>query len=322
MKLEKSSQSIASTGSIDTATTHSDGKGTLVLYDGVPDGDTGIDIVVVHDLFGHRIANWFQRGICWPRDLLKFDFQESRIITWGWSGPFGSNNAFSDQAESLLTDMAAIRTSTSRPIIFIGHGIGGLVIKEALVTAAMSRIYGTHHELGNVYPKTVGVIFLGTPHSNSGKQSLGEVIATASQMSVRQPSSQLLRLFRESSELFENQRDTFALISRDIQVVCVREKLSMPTGQVRRRFGSSVYGTRADHPQMISKISATYEGLNVKIDEFLTNHVDLARFDDRQDTGYRQLIKHITRLSSVPKLHGKHLHQAIFRSWPACMRES
>lgn len=232
VKLEKSSQSISSSKSADTVASTPDGKGALILYDGVSEGDAGVDIVVVHDLFGHRIANWFQRGICWPRDLLRDDIQNTRIITWGWTGPFGSTNAFSDQAESLLSDLATIRTSTSRPIVFIGHGLGGLVIKEALVTAAMSRIWGSHHELGNVYPKTVGVIFLGTPHGNSGKQSLGEVIATVAQMSPRQPSKELLRLFRESTELFENQRDTFALISRDIQVVCIRAKLSMPTGQV------------------------------------------------------------------------------------------
>lgn len=56
---------------------------------------------------------------------------------------------------------------------------------------------------------------------------------------------------------------------------------------------------------MISKAAAAYEGLNVKTDEFLTNHVDLARFDDRQAAGYRQIIKHITRLSSGPKPYGK-----------------
>ncbi|RYP63764.1 hypothetical protein DL770_009311 [Monosporascus sp. CRB-9-2] len=285
VRLEKSGQSISSHGSLETMVSTPEGKGAIILHDGARDADDGMDIVLVHDLFGHRIANWFQRGICWPRDLLKDDFQNARIITWGWTGPFGSTNAFSDQAEALLTDIAGTRTDTSRPIVFVGHGIGGLVIKEALVTAAMSRIYGSHHELGNVYPKTVGVIFLGTPHSNSGKQSLGEVISTAAQMSVRQPSNQLLRLLRESSEMFENQRDTFALVSRDIQVVCIRAKLSMPTGQ------------------MISKASASYDGLNVRSDEFLTNHVDLARFESRQDAGYQKLIRHITQLSATPKPH-------------------
>ena len=237
LRLEKSSHSIASAGSLETSTSsHHDVKGALILYDGVTEGDGGVDIVLVHDLFGHRIASWFQRGICWPRDLLRDDIQVSRIISWGWSGPFSSDNAFSEQGESLLADMSAIRSNTSRPIVFISHGIGGLVVKEALVTAAMSRIYLGQHELGNVYPKTVGVIFLGTPHTNSGKQTMGEVVAMAAQMSARTPSSQLLRLLRESSEVFENQRDTFALISRDIQVICVAERLSMPTGQVRQAF--------------------------------------------------------------------------------------
>lgn len=69
--------------------------------------------------------------------------------------------------------------------------------------------------------------------------------------------------------------------------------------------GPLIYSSRTNDLQMVSKAAGAYEGLNVKTDEFLSNHVDLARFDDRQNAGYRQIIKHITRLSSGPKPYGK-----------------
>ena len=57
--------------------------------------------------------------------------------------------------------------------------------------------------------------------------------------------------------------------------------------------------------KMMPKFSASYDGLNVKNDEFVANHVDLARFDNREDKAYRQVVKHLTRVSVGPKPHGK-----------------
>jgi hypothetical protein len=122
----------------------SDGQGPIVLADNIPDGEEGIDIIFVHGLQGHRVGSFTKGAVCWPRDLLGHDVPASRIVSWGHGGPLGSSGAvFADQAEKLLTDIARIRVGTSRPIIFIGHGLGGLIVKEALVTAAMSRIYGS-----------------------------------------------------------------------------------------------------------------------------------------------------------------------------------
>ncbi|ORY59728.1 uncharacterized protein BCR38DRAFT_326985, partial [Pseudomassariella vexata] len=239
----------------------------------------GVDIVFVHGLNGHRIYNWTKQGVCWPRDLLAQDVPNARIITWGYASPVADTNAFADLAERLLGDIARARIGTSRPIIFVGHGIGGLIIKEALVTAAMSRVFGSHNELGNVYPRTVGVLFLGTPHTNSGKQSLGDVVATAAQLSFRPPSLQLVRVLRDSTDVFESQRDSFILVSRDIQIVCVRELLKTPMGT------------------MIPRESAIYQGFKVQLDEIQADHINMAKFDSRTDIGYQKLVNHINRLA-------------------------
>jgi hypothetical protein len=162
------------------------------------------------------------------------------------------------------------------------------VIKEALVTAAMSRIYGSHTELGNVYPRTVGVIFLGTPHTGSGKRSLGDCIAVTALISMRPPNSQLLRTLQESSEFFENQHSTFLMVSRDIQVVCVREEL--PT-----------------ESHIVPAASAAYEAFNVTRDNIPANHNGMAKYASTDELGYLKLVAHIKKLTSGPTPYGKSL---------------
>lgn len=56
---------------------------------------------------------------------------------------------------------------------------------------------------------------------------------------------------------------------------------------------------------MLSSSLATYEGLNVTTDDIYADHTDIARFANRQDPGYFQLVGHISKLSRRAKQEGK-----------------
>ncbi|KAK8125950.1 uncharacterized protein PG998_001709, partial [Apiospora kogelbergensis] len=259
------------------------GAGPMVLYNGVEPGEEGIDIVFVHGLNGHRVGSWSEDSVCWPRDMLGSDLPHARIITWGYASILGEGNEmFAELAESLLVDLSRIREATPRPVYFVAHGIGGIVVKEALTTAAMSRIYGSHNDLGDIYPKTKGIIFLGTPHQRTGKRSFGECVALTAQISLRSPNDPLLRSLAENSGFFENQHGTFQMISRDIRVVCMREQFT--TGASR----------------MVPKDSSAYEGFSVTRDDMAASHMGLARFSERDGMGYKQMVSHLTRLTAGP----------------------
>ncbi|KAI1808455.1 hypothetical protein F4811DRAFT_500971 [Daldinia bambusicola] len=278
-----------------------DGRGPLVLFDGTQHGDDGIDIVFVHGLFGQRSGSWTKAGVCFPRDFLGQDIPGVRIIVWGWTGTLSPGGTFSEQAESLLTDIARIRTGTKRPIIFVGHGLGGLVVKEALVTAAMSRIYGAHVELGNVYPKTIGCVFLGTPHVRGGKRSLGECIATTALLSPTPPTPQLLKAFRDSDKAFESLHSTFIMISRDIRIICAREKLPTTinaSADVVKDADGMELG-RGTIQMMVPRDSATYEGFNVSKLDVMVTHQDLARCKSRDDPGYAQIVQYLVKAATA-----------------------
>jgi protein SERAC1 len=87
--------------------------------------------------------------------------------------------------------------------------------------------------MGEIYASTIGVIFLGTPHSGSSQETLGEVVANVAKLSFRQPNMQLLQTLKPDSHILENQRDQFTTISSNLSIVCIREELPTGAGLVR-----------------------------------------------------------------------------------------
>lgn len=109
----------------------------------------------MHGLNGDAIQTWTKDNVCWPRDLLPQDMVNARVMTvgipfpkicsqligivqWGYDSKVARATSFSSQAsifghcENLLFDLDIIRRGQSvpRPIIFVGHSLGGLVIKQ------------------------------------------------------------------------------------------------------------------------------------------------------------------------------------------------
>lgn len=101
-------------------------------------------IIAVTGLAGHAFGSWRSRktGKMWLRDILPTDLPHARIMTYGYDTKLtGSkcNARISDYArEFLATIIDARREDPHRPIIFIGHSLGGLLIKEVRMINLLS----------------------------------------------------------------------------------------------------------------------------------------------------------------------------------------
>lgn len=77
-----------------------------------------------------------------------------------------SGDLIHNHAEHLIAELCAnrrIRNATERPICFVAHSLGGLVVKRALIYS--SEVRGNYIEhLRSVHVSTYGILFLGTPH--------------------------------------------------------------------------------------------------------------------------------------------------------------
>lgn len=119
-----------------------DTLGLHTLYP--PDGSSilpNIDIVAVHGLGGNSYSTWrHSSGNLWLRELAKSSkLHSTRIMTFGYNAtafirPFSKSSTgrtftFAEILLNDLSDARSSRTEKSRPIIFIGHSLGGIVIK-------------------------------------------------------------------------------------------------------------------------------------------------------------------------------------------------
>lgn len=95
-----------------------------------------ISIIAVTGLAGHAFGSWKSRtsGKMWLRDFIPSDIANARILTYGYDTHLAGSNSnahINDYARQFLETIADARCEEPhRPIIFIGHSLGGLVIKE------------------------------------------------------------------------------------------------------------------------------------------------------------------------------------------------
>jgi hypothetical protein len=135
--------------------------------------DDNPSIVAIHGLGGHAFKTWTDSdGHLWLRDSLPRHIPTARIMTYGYDSAvaFGrSRMGVADFARDLLSRVRIERRvltddhpPTPRPIIFICHSLGGVVVKQALIMASLQQ-----EHYGNILENTYGVVFMGTPHRGS-----------------------------------------------------------------------------------------------------------------------------------------------------------
>jgi hypothetical protein len=117
------------------------------------------------------------QGRLWLRDDLPQYVPESRIFLYEYNSTavYGQDRStFIDKANELLEEVRTERDDMeSRPILFLGHSMGGLLIKQALINAHNNPKYTP------IKDATTGLAFFATPHHGGDWMlvSLGEIAA-------------------------------------------------------------------------------------------------------------------------------------------------
>ncbi|KAH8178825.1 NACHT domain-containing protein [Sarocladium implicatum] len=150
--------------------------GLSVLY--CPPHEHEADIVFVHGLGGTNRGTWTKSkdpSTFWPLEFLSIEpvIKDARISTFGYKAKFQPGTAKStmsihDFAKDLLSELKYGRDEDdtegggrgigNRPIIFVVHSMGGLVVKEAYLQGQNDP----HYEY--IIKAVSAIIFLSTPH--------------------------------------------------------------------------------------------------------------------------------------------------------------
>ncbi|CZR66049.1 uncharacterized protein PAC_15950 [Phialocephala subalpina] len=126
----------------------------------------------------HADNTWTDKksGKNWLRDFLPSEIPYARILAFQYNANvvFGASSAgVEEQAINILHLLQLERKFISaRPIIFIAHSLGGIIVKQALVTAY--RGDGTYVMISN---STYGIAFFGVPHHGTKYATWGRIAA-------------------------------------------------------------------------------------------------------------------------------------------------
>lgn len=145
-----------------------------------------LDIVFIHGLRGGPFKTWRiadskssttsrsglvekidqeagKQGTCWPREWLATDFPDARLFTikyktnlTQWSG---ASLPLQEVSSILLKKLVAAGIG-NRPVVFVTHSMGGLVVKQMLYQAKTQNFT---EFLNN----TIGIVFYSCPHFGS-----------------------------------------------------------------------------------------------------------------------------------------------------------
>jgi len=156
------------------------GRNDLGLMELAPGHEPVIDIVAVHGLNGHREKSWTDEksNVLWLRDLLPDRVPNARIMTFGYDADTLklskiSHLTVNDHATSLIVELLRVRRDPElqrRPILFLAHSLGGIVVKHALVTCHVAT-HDSSQEFRSIKVSTYGVHLMPVPTVLSFRQS-------------------------------------------------------------------------------------------------------------------------------------------------------
>lgn len=138
------------------------------------------NVVFVHGLMGDAYATW-RRGsedpasdpTFWPLWLSK-DAPGLNIFTLSYDAPvsnwLGTTMALPDRAANILEVLLAQRELRARPTYFICHSLGGLVVKQVLLS--LKEQEGRSGDARMLLDQIKKVVFIATPHTGARKAAL------------------------------------------------------------------------------------------------------------------------------------------------------
>ena len=195
-------------------------------------------VVLVHGLGGHPRKSWTysdattEEEIFWPVEILPEDLPLARVMTYGWKSElscslFLTQGTLYQHSSFLLTDLTKARCTPQeerRPLIFIGHSLGGLFIKSALIFSSESESYA----IRAVELSTCGIIFFGTPHQGSRTTTFGKALTDIAISVTGQENSEFIETLERDSIELEFKLQRFKALAEDFQMCSFYESEPNP----------------------------------------------------------------------------------------------
>ncbi|KAF2466856.1 uncharacterized protein BDR25DRAFT_267561 [Lindgomyces ingoldianus] len=241
-----------------------------------------VDIVAIHGIGAHpddswcknvgtvqtpQWANWLEK-----EDMLPKTAPHARIMRYGyqsqWFGKGAMRQNASTVAQRLLLALRRKREGFPfRPLLFIAHCFGGLVVLKALLDAQLDE-----KEWPGIFASTTGLVFFGTPFRGAEGMSQVEMLEAARrEYHQDEVYTDVLKILEPGNEFLQAVVDQFGKTRRlpnKAQVACFYELKPSNVGRIvgkedRARFVVSESSGCLDLSDSTSKFSLSRTHFNM-----------------------------------------------------------
>lgn len=243
---------------------------TVEVYSVSKKPESPVDIVFVHGLMGSAPDTWAcdaQPTSLWPKwlselgDIWIVDYPAD--LFW-WSN---TGMAIPERARSVVDALVNYGLG-SKPLIWVTHSLGGLLVKSMLRAA---------HELNNpnwepVVRQTRGVVFLGTPHTGASLGTVADLLRILMSVNAGQLKANEAHLL-----------DLTTWYSRNARRLGIRTLAYYEKGTVR---GIKVVDEGSADPRVDDCVPVPSDA----------NHMDICKPKDKHDPVFRGVLRFIQSL--------------------------
>ncbi|KAK6495994.1 hypothetical protein TWF481_002023 [Arthrobotrys musiformis] len=257
-----------------------------------------VDIVAVPGLGAPPLESWksadpkLEFNWLTDKDGLAKEFPRARVLLYmyqsAWTGPLKVRQFMSNLSMTLLYGLKEKRKDAPRrPIVFIGHSMGGIVIAKAISIAESRRDL-----FGKMFEAVTGCIFFGTPFEGASLAAAASMFAQVSEfLNLDQAtSSKLLDLMKTGDEGLREIRNEFVRLSTKmspkIELFCFYEE--RPTDWSKQIGLPFRVPLPKKVEEFVTRESATLTGVDNM--GLARTHRELVKFDSFKDTVY-QLVR-------------------------------
>ncbi|KAF2688349.1 hypothetical protein K458DRAFT_147050 [Lentithecium fluviatile CBS 122367] len=226
-----------------------DDIGLKVLREAPAEAAQAIDhpsIVAVHGIGAHPDDTWCKnvgmagspRRVNWlsEQEMLPAVASNARIMRYGyqsqWFGKEAMRQKASAVAQRLLLALQRRRKEYPfRPLIFISHCFGGLVVLKALLDAQHDK-----EEWPGIFDSTTGLLFFGTPFRGAEGMSQMEMLEAARrEYHEDEVQTDVLKILEPGNEFLQEIVDQFGRMRRQAnkaEVACFYKLKSSNVGKI------------------------------------------------------------------------------------------
>ncbi|KAK1252361.1 hypothetical protein MKX08_003548 [Trichoderma sp. CBMAI-0020] len=248
-----------------------------------PVEDHGVDIVAVSGLGGHAYGSFKDKNgnYMWLQDALPFDITDddnhhptARIMIYGHNSAVPRSNSvqdINDLSSALHSSLLSlIQAPQPKPIILMGHSLGGLIIKKASLFYLSSS-----QDDQTLFRAIYGIVFFGVPHGGMDIASLIPMVGDG-------PNRPLVESIGASSSILDDLELNFhpSLGGQgEKEVTCFYETEQSPTARQDEKGRWSMSGPPTI---LVTESSAvhcrSWENDSIHIRPIARSHSDIVKF--------------------------------------------